>query len=397
MTPARETRTQRRFAFVTPRFGEQILGGAETAMRELAEQLAARGDTVEVFTACITDFVSWRNELAAGTTQHHDVTVRRYPAVWGERTRFFDYEKAIYARQPLPFDAELDWLASAAHTPALYIDLKRRAREFDLIFCLPYLYPLVQYAAMIDPSKTIVWPCLHDEGYAYTTATQLLLRDARGLFFNAPAERELAREITGLAHPHAHTIGVGMTPHASDGERFRRDFGIAGPFVLYAGRLEPSKNVPLLIEMFEHYAAQRPDQPVKLVLLGDGPAKRESPHVITLGFQPEQVKHDAYRAALALCQPSLVESFSIVLMEAWLAGTPTIVNAACPVTRQFTTASNGGLFFNGPDEFGTIIDVLLARPDLRAALGAAGQAFVRREYDWVTVLQRFDAAVADWL
>ncbi len=397
MTQPRITRARRRFAFVTPRYGEQILGGAETALRELAEQLAARGDHVEVFTSCASDFLTWRNAAAAGSERVNGVLVHRYPAVWGDRARFFELEKAIYARQPLAFDDELTWLASAAHTPALYAELKRRGDAFDLIFVIPYPYPMTHYAAVVCPEKTVVWPCLHDEGYAHTTATTLLLRDARGQLFNAEPERDLAQDITRSAHPRAHTVGIGMTAHDSDAARFRRDFGITAPFVLYAGRLEPSKNVPLMLEMFEHYKTQRPDSAIKLVLLGDGPAKRDSPHVITLGFQPTQVKHDACRAALALCQPSLVESFSIVMMEAWLAGTPTIVNAACAVTRHFSAASNGGLFFNGADEFGAILDLLQARPDLRDRMGASGRAYVRRVFDWQAVLGRFDTAVDDWV
>ena len=40
-----------------------------------------------------------------------------------------------------------------------------------------------------------------------------------------------------------------------------------------------------------------------------------------------------------------LESFSIVIMESWLCGTPILVNAHCPVTVEHCQNSQGGLFF----------------------------------------------------
>ena len=39
-----------RVGFVVPRYGDDIVGGAETLVRGLAEHLAAAGSTVEVLT-----------------------------------------------------------------------------------------------------------------------------------------------------------------------------------------------------------------------------------------------------------------------------------------------------------------------------------------------------------
>jgi len=53
----------RRYAFVVPRFGEGIAGGAETLVGALARHLAQRGDRVEVFTTCARDNRTWENEF----------------------------------------------------------------------------------------------------------------------------------------------------------------------------------------------------------------------------------------------------------------------------------------------------------------------------------------------
>ena len=54
-------------AYVVPRYGSQIRGGAETGARMLAEHLVAdRGDQVEVFTSAALDALTWRDELPPG-------------------------------------------------------------------------------------------------------------------------------------------------------------------------------------------------------------------------------------------------------------------------------------------------------------------------------------------
>jgi glycosyltransferase involved in cell wall biosynthesis len=59
--------------------------------------------------------------------------------------------------------------------------------------------------------------------------------------------------------------------------------------------------------------------------------------------------------------------------------------------------SGGGLFYRGYSEFAAALRMLAADGGLRAALGAAGQAYVRREYDWDVVedrTSRFLASIA---
>ena len=65
-------------AYVVPRYGPQIRGGAETGARMLAEHLVAdRGDQVEVFTSGALDALTWQDELPLGTETINGVTVHR--------------------------------------------------------------------------------------------------------------------------------------------------------------------------------------------------------------------------------------------------------------------------------------------------------------------------------
>ena len=69
-----------KLAFVTPRYGTEVIGGAETAARMLAERLCLRpGWEVEVLTSCALDHLTWENTEPAGTTVINGVTVHRFP------------------------------------------------------------------------------------------------------------------------------------------------------------------------------------------------------------------------------------------------------------------------------------------------------------------------------
>ena len=50
--------------------------------------------------------------------------------------------------------------------------------------------------------------------------------------------------------------------------------------------------------------------------------------------------------------------------------------------------SGGGLFYRGYSEFADALRRLATDAPLRAALGAAGQVYVRAEYDWDVVERR---------
>src|SRR5712664_3969271 len=68
-----------RLAFITPRFGDEVVGGSEAVMREAAVGLAGRGWEVDVLTTCARGHYAWRNEYPAGVTHLGGLTLRRFP------------------------------------------------------------------------------------------------------------------------------------------------------------------------------------------------------------------------------------------------------------------------------------------------------------------------------
>ncbi len=95
-------------------------------------------------------------------------------------------------------------------------------------------------------------------------------------------------------------------------------------------------------------------QDIRLVLIGRSNLELPShPDIIPLGFVSEEDKFDAIRAADVLMMPSLYESLSLVIMEAWLMEVPTLVNGHCEVLKFQSRRSNGGLYYYTYDEFAT--------------------------------------------
>ncbi len=185
------------------------------------------------------------------------------------------------------------------------------------------------------------------------------------------------------------------TDFTYDAERFRQKYGLNEPFILYVGRRDAGKNVPLLLDYWKQYAESK-ETKTKLVLIGPGDivlTPELTPYVVDLGFIPLQDKRDAYSGAILLCQPSLNESFSLVMMESWLAGAPVLVHANCAVTRDHCQESNGGLYFGNYAEFSATLDYIFANPEITGQMGRQGRAYVLANFQWPMVLAKYERII----
>jgi len=86
--------------------------------------------------------------------------------------------------------------------------------------------------------------------------------------------------------------------------------------------------------------------------------------------------------ARAVVVPSVSETFGIVILEAWAAGTPVISSRTSGAKAIVNEGVNGLLFdIERPASFHAAVDRLLGRPELGAEWGAAGRAKVAAEFD----------------
>jgi glycosyltransferase involved in cell wall biosynthesis len=390
-----------RLAFVTPRYGPEILGGAETQVRDYAERLAAAGHEVEVLTSCVVDHHTWADALPPGETTVAGVRVRRHRV-----TRPRDH--GLAARQQPVLDAglrlgaggEQAWVENTGFSEPLLEAIGATAPRVDALLFAPYLFASTVLGAAVRPDRSLIIPCLHDEAYARFDPVQATLRGAAGLIFNTEAERDLAGRLLGDLPAHR-VVGEGFetTGAAVDGAGFRRRRRIDGDAVAYAGRRERGKNYHLVLEYVTLYSrALSRRGPVRLLAMGGGPVQpppAARPLLHDLGFVSHGEMLEAFAASLASVQLSRMESFSRVLMEGWLAGTPAIVDAGCAVTREHCAESGGGMWVRDAEEFAAVVDRLRGDPGLRAGMVESGRRYVARRYCWPAVLGRLEAAVRE--
>lgn len=386
--------SSRRFAFVIPRFGE-IVGGAEALAGSLARSLWKRGDFIELWTTCAVDNRSWENHFPAGADEVNGLPVRRFPVDERNLESWIPKQIAIHEGIRLSVDDELEWMAQSVNSAGLYQHIQEQAKNYDAIFFAPYLFGTTFWGSLVCPERSYLIPCLHDESYAYTGVIQSMFRKTAGCLFNAAPEQDLARALYGPLR--GGVVGLGFTPFSEEYVSSLNTI-IPGQYLLYAGRKETGKNVHLLVDHFVQAKEQRRiAEDINLVIIGGGsfedlhrPAAAAREDIIDLGHVSEQEKHSLMRHALYVCQPSVNESFSIVIMEAWLLGTPAVVHARCAVTRHHVITSGGGLYFESADDFVGVTTTLAQKPDIRMKLAKAGENYVREEYSWQAVLKRFD-------
>jgi glycosyltransferase involved in cell wall biosynthesis len=212
------------------------------------------------------------------------------------------------------------------------------------------------------------------------------------------AERDLAQRLYDMRSDAPAVVRVGIdTDFEAHADRFISKYGIKD-FALYVGRKEMGKNVPLLVEYFGQYKRLYGGD-FKLILIGPGAVEIPVDYrqdILDLGFLSEQDKCDAYAAALTLCQPSLNESFSIAMMEAWVVETPVLVHAHCAVTKAHCLEANGGLYFADFEEFAGCLQRLQHDAALRDSLGRQGRRYVLRHFTWEAVAANYLGALEQW-
>ena len=135
--------------------------------RGLARELARQGHTVEIWTSCARDHYTWRNELPPGAAAIDGLPVQRFPIDrWAPDVRA-RLDTKLHAYRQLAVADQYAWLESGPISSALCRHIAAHAAAFDGIVALPYANPLVHAAAWMAPARTLLWPCLHDEPYAY--------------------------------------------------------------------------------------------------------------------------------------------------------------------------------------------------------------------------------------
>jgi len=380
----------KKVAFIVQRCGVEVNGGSELLCLKLAQRMAQFW-AIEILTTCALDYTTWEDYYTPGLTEISGVTARRFSVSQPRNTEIFNHiSEKLYARlKSASIEEQEEWmLAQGPVSNDLVNYVKQYHHQYDAFIFFTYLYATTYLILPLVADKSYLVSCAHDELPIYLNIWDDFFKKPRGFIFNTPEERSfLERRFPSLSLD-GPIAGVAIDqPAILNAQQFRQSYNIHEPFILYVGRIDPSKGCEAL---FNHFIDFKNCQsaPRKLVLIGK-PAMSipTHPDIIALGFVDEQVKWDALAACDLLIMPSPYESLSMVLLEAWSVGKPVLVNGECEVLVGQCRRSQGGLWYTNNDEFKAAIE-LLDEP-ARNQLGQQGKRFVESNYVWSKIEQDF--------
>ena len=382
----------KKVAFIVQRCGLEVNGGAEALCLKMAQRMSTFWDT-EVLTTCALDYMTWDNYYAAGVEDSEGVRIRRFRV---DRPRDVDDFNRLSGlirdrgTQASLKEQEQWMLAQGPWSSDLIGYVKEHQNHYDAFIFFSYLYASTYFVLPLVEKKAYLVPLAHDEWPIHMSLWDRFFKRPRRMLFNTPEERRFLRDRFPGAHINGSIAGVAVEPCKNySAERFRNKYRVQEPFLLYIGRIDPSKGCE---ELFSHFAEYRKHEtcPRKLVLLGKATMPvPDHPDIVSLGFVDEETKWDALAACDLLVMPSPYESLSMALLEAWSMTRAVLVNGLCEVLVGQCKRANGGLWYRSYDEFEACLSLLLNNTELQRRLGESGKRYATGSYSWDRIEEKY--------
>lgn len=408
-----------RIKAVISRYAKSVIGGGEKHARDVLGLLALDHE-VHVYTTCATDYTTWKNDLPVGESVEDKIRIHRFRTEQKrDMVQFNSLTQLLHSQYPYQSpESENLWLEmQGPFCPDLVDHLSLEHEEDDLYFLFSYLYyPVVKIAEKF-PKNCILIPMLHDEFPAYLRIYKTALTQDIGYAFNAPEELETFERILGFRPKLRSVIGtfvdipceseevneIGKTLIANmigrkNENKIHYPIDTSVNYVFTIGRMDLGKGFAELIEFFLEWV-EKSEQKCELWIAGKNPEKIKkkyrSPYLRFLGYVSEEVKWECMRRAKLFINPSSLESFSLVLMEAWAAQTPALVNGRSNVLKGHCLRSNGGLYYSDRESFQITLDRILDDREFALKLGQNGFHYVKRNFERSRVLQKLTKFIAE--
>ena len=172
-----------RIAFASPRFADgNTIGGAETLLKSLAMDARRLGYSVDFLATCASNHFTWANEIPPGKREIDGINVHNFPVDDRDAGLFLQLQQSINKGKKLSDADQERWMSNSVNSSALYQHLK--ANDYHRVITGPYLFGLAQRVAALDPTRTVLVPCLHDEAFAYQDILKPMFTDSRTIIFN---------------------------------------------------------------------------------------------------------------------------------------------------------------------------------------------------------------------
>ena len=339
-------------------------GGPASHAPALAEFLVGRGHDVEVV-----------------TTADAQPAARAYPVSWASRRSKLRHARGALLVCERARRADVVYATSMIRRAAAGARLARRPLVVKLVSdeVFERATRSGEYGGTLDEFQR------HEGGTrtrALRFARNAALRSARHVFCPSAYLRDVAlgwgldpARVTVLPNP------APDVPDLPPREELRRELGLAGGTLVFAGRLGPQKALGVALDALAQVDG------VSLVVAGDGPERGAlegragelglGDRVEFRGSVPRERVLRLFRAADASLLSSAWENFPHTVVEALAVGCPVIATAVGGVPEVVHDGENGLLVPPGePAALAAAISRFFADPELRARLSAAAPASV---------------------
>jgi glycosyltransferase involved in cell wall biosynthesis len=373
-----------RVAFVVPYCGATTYGGASALALAVACALNEVYD-VELLTTCATDYETWRNVEPPGHERLAGVHVHRFAVDHPRDRALFERLSRELVYTP---DGDLErqerWMrAQGPYSSSLIEYLDVFGTRYAAVVFFSYLYATTYFGLPLVEDRALLVPLAHDEWPLAFSMWERFFTRPRGFVYGSPEESALLAQRFPAAVLSGPVAGIGVhPPQGVEAQRFRAQTGIAEPFLLYLGRIDPAKGCEQLLA--DYARARAGGERRDLVLIGERHMPLvEAPGVHVLGPVDERTKWDALAACEVFVMPSPYESLSIAMLEAWTQGRPALVNGHADALVGQCRRASGGLWYASADEFTVALETL--DESTGRALGESGRRYVADRYGWPRV------------
>jgi glycosyltransferase involved in cell wall biosynthesis len=332
-------------------------GGAERALEEVAEGLAARGAHVTVFSAA-----------HAGAPPEDEIRGVRYVR---RGSKLSVYARGMQALR-----------RGDLGEPNLVVDVQNGLPFFTRIVTRRPVVVLVHHVHREQ------WPVVYP-GFTGKVGWWIERR-------LAPLLYRRCQYVTGSRATREELVELGVDPrriavvhYGTDRHGPVQAAKTPTPSICVVGRLVPHKQVEHAIDAVLELRKELPE--TTLTVVGSGwweaelhayAAARDAGDAVRfLGQADETTKERIYEESWVLALPSLKEGWGLVVGEAALAGTPTVAYASAGGTRESVVDGTSGLLVDDQQAFVEALRRVLTDDELRHRLAAGALAHGGR-YTW---------------
>lgn len=339
----------------------KFAGGAEEYVHEIAKEWVIQGHIVTLF--CGNDGKSLRHETVDGI---HIV----------RRGGFYLVYAWAFLYYMLRFRGKYD----------IVIDCQNGIPFFTPIYVRKPVYCLMHHVHQAVFFRDLIKPLAYIASFLEKDLMPIVYRKVKFITVSESSKQEMIEIGLGgsgidIVHPGVHIEKL----EKAVGEKSSR------PTVLYLGRLKSYKSVNVLIHAFAKVVKNIPE--AQLIIAGDGDDSERlqrfakdfgftGDQIVFTGFVSDEEKLRLLKEAWVFVNPSYMEGWGIVVIEANACGTPVIASDV-PGLRDSVKHNHSGILVPYGDDvaFANHIVKILEDGKLRDTM--SGQAIEwARDFDW---------------